>query len=73
MPKTVPLTRPTVSLMPAEDGELNAHAAFAMQKVGEAVYGQQGGPEGPSGPSDGDDGGAGEPEEGTVEGEFREV
>lgn len=35
--KTVPLTRPTVSLQPAEDGDLNPDAEFAMQKLAEAV------------------------------------
>jgi molecular chaperone DnaK len=52
----------------------------SMQKVGSAVYGQpgQGGPQGPQGPQGGDgqggQGGEGKkPDEGTVEGEFKEV
>jgi molecular chaperone DnaK len=54
----------------------------SMQKVGSAVYGQpgQGGPQGPQGgpqgPQGGDGQGGGEskkPDEGTVEGEFKEV
>jgi hypothetical protein len=40
----------------------------SLQKIGEAVYGGQGGPS-----PDGAEGPAGEAEEGTVEGEFREV
>jgi molecular chaperone DnaK len=54
----------------------------SMQKVGAAVYGQPGqqgyqdGPQGPQGPEGGQggDGGPGKkPDEGTVEGEFKEV
>ena len=50
----------------------------ALQRVGESVYGQQGGgpgPDGAGGAGDGFDPGAsaGGAEEGTVEGEFREV
>jgi molecular chaperone DnaK len=53
----------------------------SMQKVGSAVYGQpgqqsgpQGGPQGPQGGTDGNSGGEGKkPDEGTVEGEFKEV
>lgn len=47
--------------------DLNA----SMQKIGQAVYGAQGGPDGAGGmPGEEPDGGA---EEGTVEGEYREV
>jgi len=42
----------------------------AMQKIGQAVYGAQGGEPGADGAAEG---GEGQPEEGTVEGEFREV
>src|SRR5690606_36938834 len=45
--------------------ELNS----SLQKIGEAVYGAQGS----AGGDGATDGGPGEPEEGTVEGEFREV
>ncbi len=47
----------------------------AAQRIGEAMYGQQGGPEGPgAGPQGGEPSGYNPPpEEGTVEGEFREV
>ncbi len=46
----------------------------AAQKIGEAMYGQQGGPGGPGGPEQGGPQGAHVPsDEGTVEGEFREV
>ena len=44
----------------------------AMQKLGEAVYKQQPGPS-PEGPPPGDEGGKKPGDEGTVEGEFREV
>ncbi len=44
----------------------------AMQRIGQAVYGAQGAP-GPDGAPGGQTGGEGPAEEGTVEGEFREV
>jgi molecular chaperone DnaK len=44
----------------------------AMQRIGQAVYGAQGAP-GPDGAPGGQPGGEGPAEEGTVEGEFREV
>jgi len=51
--------------------------SYAMQKIGSAVYGQPGGPGGPGGPGAGGPPPGGEqprrPEEGTVEGEYREV
>jgi len=53
--------------------------SYAMQKIGSAVYGQPGSPGGPGGPGPGAGGPppGGEqprrPEEGTVEGEYREV
>ncbi len=47
----------------------------AMQKVGSAVYQQQGGQSGQGGPGDqrGGEQPGGKPDEGTIEGEFREV
>lgn len=47
----------------------------AMQKVGSAVYQQQGGQPGQGGPGDqhGGEQPGGKPDEGTIEGEFREV
>ena len=51
--------------------------SYAMQKIGSAVYGQPGGPGGPAGPGAGGPPPGGEeprrPDEGTVEGEYREV
>jgi molecular chaperone DnaK len=51
--------------------------SYALQKVGSAVYGQPGGPGGPGGPGAGGPPPGGEeprrPDEGTVEGEYREV
>ena len=59
-------------------GQLNAavqELQSTIQKVGEIVYSQTGAPEGGPGPDAGADGGSEEepPDEGTVEGEFREV
>ena len=47
--------------------------SMAMQRIGEAVYGAAGGDAGPSPDGMGGDPSAGAAEEGTVEGEFREV
>ena len=44
-----------------------------MQKIGQAVYGAQGGAPGEPGAEGAGAGAEGAPEEGTVEGEFREV
>ncbi len=45
----------------------------SMQKIGAAAYGQGGGQEPPPGGEGGESGGQAPPEEGTVEGEYREV
>ena len=60
-----------VAQMQSAMNELNV----SLQKVGQAVYAQQGDPDQPEPPTDGAEPGdqSGTPEEGSVEGEYREV
>ncbi len=59
--------------MPTASGRRRSALSEAMQRIGQAVYGAQGAPEGEPGVNGQSEQGEGAAEEGTVEGEYREV